>query len=426
MAKYLKRFETHSQYEAFTATTEFILPNVSYCVQEDDVHYNPSEGPQHDYSQDYLTFTALENGTFQLSGNSVSYSLDDGATWTTLASNTRSPTVNSGNTIMWKGELTPQSGIGKFYSTGKFEVQGNPMSLLYGDNFKGQTSLQGKNYAFFRLFSGCTGLESAENLSLPATTLASNCYGGMFDDCWSLTTAPSLPATTLADNCYASMFENCTSLTTAPELPATTLATRCYASMFAYCASLTTAPQLPATTLADYCYASMFENCESLTTAPSVLPATTLADYCYYWMFMNCTSLTTAPSLPATTLADYCYQEMFEGCVLLTTAPSLLATTLAQGCYYYMFFGCTSLTTAPDLLATTLEYECYFGMFYGCSSLNYIKCLATDISAQDCTSAWVLDVAASGTFVKAAGMDGWDDVEEGSGIPENWAIQTAT
>ncbi len=38
---YLKEFENHTQYEAFTATTEFIKPNVSICVSDDDVHYNP-------------------------------------------------------------------------------------------------------------------------------------------------------------------------------------------------------------------------------------------------------------------------------------------------------------------------------------------------------------------------------------------------
>ena len=98
------------------------------------------------------------------------------------------------------------------------------MSLLYGDNFKGQTSLSGKDYAFRYLFSGCTNIVSAKNMSLPATTLAKYCYNTMFRDCTGLTTAPELPATTLADDCYENMFYGCTSLTTAPVLPATALA----------------------------------------------------------------------------------------------------------------------------------------------------------------------------------------------------------
>ncbi len=41
MGKYLKKFNSHAEYNAFTATTAFILPNVSLCVNEDDLHYNP-------------------------------------------------------------------------------------------------------------------------------------------------------------------------------------------------------------------------------------------------------------------------------------------------------------------------------------------------------------------------------------------------
>ena len=41
MGKYIKTFENHSEYEAFTGTTNFILPNVSHCIQEAEVHYNP-------------------------------------------------------------------------------------------------------------------------------------------------------------------------------------------------------------------------------------------------------------------------------------------------------------------------------------------------------------------------------------------------
>ena len=46
MSKYIKKFTNHSQYESFTGTSEFILPNVSLCVYEDDVHYNPYVEPQ--------------------------------------------------------------------------------------------------------------------------------------------------------------------------------------------------------------------------------------------------------------------------------------------------------------------------------------------------------------------------------------------
>ena len=325
---------------------------------------------------------------------------------------------------------------------GTVNLSGNIMSLL--DRSRVIDSVP--KYAFYK-FCKSDKIVDASNLKLPATTLALGCYSSMFFGCTNLTTAPELPATTLANSCYSSMFSGCTSLTTAPELPATTLATECYYSMFSGCTSLTTAPKLPATTLANSCYSSMFSGCTSLTTAPA-LPATTLADKCYYYMFYNCTSLTTAPALPATTLANYCYSTMFSGCTSLTTAPELPATTLAESCYYKMFSGCTklksapklpatklviqcyysmfsgckSLTTAPDLPAQTLAIRCYNFMFDNCSSLNYIKMLATDISASDCLGSWVFGVSTTGTFVKSSSAT-WNIVGN-SGVPKDWNVIT--
>ena len=180
-----------------------------------------------------------------------------------------------------------------------------------------------------------------------------------------------------------------------------------------------------ATTLSSYAFVGLFLLAKKLVSAENlVLPATTLASYCYNNMFDRCTSLTTAPVLPATTLADYCYQYMFDGCSSLTTAPELPATTLAQGCYTYMFRGCTSLTSAPVLSATTLSRVCYACMFWNCSNLNYIKCLATDISAYNCTWNWVSGVqTTSGTFVKESSMSGW--TTGNGGIPSGWTVQNA-
>ena len=323
------------------------------------------------YETQYLTFEAIEDGTFTFTGknsNSLSYSLDGGQTWTVLASGSASPTVTAGNKIMWKGELTPNSiiGIGKFSATANFNIQGNIMSLLFGDDFTNKTDLTGKNYAFYNLFYQNTNIKSAKNLILPATTLANWCYYSMFDGCTSLVNAPELPAETLANYCYDSMFLGCTSLTTAPNLP-----------------------------------------------------ATTLAEYCYDEMFTGCTSLTTAPELPATTLAEYCYAGMFNGCKNIVNTPVLPATTLADGCYYDMFTGCTSLTTAPVLPATTLTLSCYSHMFYGCKNLNYIKCLATDKSAIECTYSWVTNVASSGRFVKNSAAS-WTTGD--NGIPSGWTV----
>ena len=305
-------------------------------------------------------------------------------------------------------------------SNSDYDIGGNINSLVK-TVFEDHTTC----YSFTSYFANKAKLKNAGNLILPATTLVGYCYQYMFQGCTSLTTAPELPATTLATQCYQYMFQGCTSLTTAPELPATTLATYCYAYMFQNCTSLTTAPELPATTLTSNCYIYMFKSCTALTTAPA-LPATTLANSCYAYMFQSCTALTTAPELPATlTSTNYdCYKSMFQSCTALTTAPTLPSTTLAQGCYYQMFNRCTGLTTAPELPATTLTATCYYEMFKGCTNLNYIKCLATNKSATNCTKDWVNGVSSTGTFIKNQNMSSW--TTDVNGIPSGWTVQDAS
>jgi len=421
MAKeYITAYETQSEYDAVKDTLP--TPHVALVEETMDVYYK-----SYDYSDRYLAFVALENGTFKFSGNSINYSIDGGETWVELASNTDSPTVNEGDKIMWKASgltISSSNGIGRFSSSGRFEVEGNVMSLLYGDEFDGEKNLGGKYYAFYKLFSGCTNVISAERMSLLATTLAEGCYYGMFYGCTSLTTAPELPATMMAASAYTYMFYGCTSLTTAPSLPATTLADYCYSYMFQNCSNLTTAPELLATTLAEGCYCGMFYGCTSLTTAPE-LSATMMAASAYSYMFYGCSSLTVAPSLPATTLADYCYEYMFYGCSSLTVAPSLPATTLVSNCYRRMFQGCTSLTTAPELLAETLVTNCYYRMFYNCRSLNYIKMGSINAPNQN---GWVYGVASSGTFVMNANAE-WSTSTTSCGqstYPCSWTVETYT
>jgi hypothetical protein len=258
----------------------------------------------------YFRFVAREDGQFKLSGNSVSYSLDSGTTWTSLASDTYSPTVSSGNCIMLKATnptLVSGGGIGKFISTGQFDVEGNIMSLVYGDDFETATTLS-NNGQFRSLFDGNTNVINASGLTLPSTN------------------APQ--------DAYRSLFYNCTNLVTAPlELPATTLGESCYKFAFRYCSSLTTVPTLPATNISQSCYSYMFQGCTSLTSVPSnYLPATTAYVQCYEYMFSGCTALTTAPELPAATLAEKCYRYIFNGCRLINNITCLATNNSAANC----------------------------------------------------------------------------------------------
>ena len=269
----------------------------------------------------YLTIEASEDGlTASLSLNTCEYCVGGDGNWKTLSAGTTTESINSGQNLSFRGNLQPTSsnGIGTFTINKKCNLKGNCMSMLFGDNATDNYSLDGKNYAFYKLFKNCTNIVNVSSNFLPATTLAANCYSNMFYGCTNLTTSPELPATTLIDNCYGDMFSGCTNLSTAPELPATTLASDCYSSMF---------------------------------------------------------------------------------------------------------YGCTNLTTAPELPATRLAPYCYYSMFYRCNKLNYIKMLATDMSASSCLNNWVGGVSSTGTFIKNAAMT---SLPTGSnGIPSGWTVQNA-
>ena len=109
---------------------------------------------------------------------------------------------------------------------------------------------------------------------------------------------------------------------------------------------------------------------------------------------------------------------MFDGCTGLTQAPELPAITLANYCYSRMFWNCTSLTQAPELPAVTLAALCYYEMFNGCTKLNHVKCLATDISAANCTASWLKGVSTTGDFY-APVTTRWT-TDSYSGIPSGW------
>lgn len=173
-----------------------------------------------------------------------------------------------------------------------------------------------------------------------------------------------------------------------------------------------------------YALYALFSGANKLENDPAkdiLLPATTLTDYCYNYLFGGCNALTKAPALPATVLKLRCYEQMFWECTSLTEASVMSATTVDDYCCHDMFYKCTNLVKAPELLATTLTQYCYNGMFKGCSKLNYLKCLATDVSAPGCLGGWLGEVSATGTLVVASGTT-W--AVAGTNYPSGWTVSS--
>lgn len=249
--KYLRKFETEAD------VMMMVQPNVVLVADTESVMFNVPEP--------HLTIIAIEDLTISFPQNPIEYSFD-GKSWQTLQAGTSTPTVSLGSKIRFKASgITPtdSDGIGTFSISGKCNIAGNIMSMLYADDFQNHTSVNSN--ALRKLFSGQPVVD-ASNLLLPASTLGNNCYRSMFEGCNQLIKAPELPATTIAYGCYFNMFKDCASLKYAPSiLPANNLFENCYNSMFMECVSLISTPILPALSLAKSCYSNLFYNCEKIS-----------------------------------------------------------------------------------------------------------------------------------------------------------------
>ena len=85
-----------------------------------------------------------------------------------------------------------------------------------------------------------------------------------------------------------------------------------------------------------------------------------------------------------------------------------------------MFNGCKGIEKAPELPAPKLEKNCYQEMFYDCAKLNHVKCLATDITAENSTKDWLgkAGTEATGTKVLETLVDMTPNSDDG--VPTSW------
>lgn len=130
----------------------------------------------------------------------------------------------------------------------------------------------------------------------------------------------------------------------------------------------------------------------------------------------------------ATTLeAKNAFYGLFAGAEkLVNNAERLLvlpATTLTEGCYQDMFNGCKGIEKAPELPAPKLEKNCYQEMFYDCAKLNHVKCLATDIKAENCTKDWLGKAGSEATETKVLESVVPMTPNSDDGVPTSWTAQ---
>ena len=218
MEKYIKKFESHTDYQTYINSGNAVLPNVSYCEQQNEVHYN-------NIPNNIITYEA----SAKLTETSSYGGLKTSAFNTTIASHDFS---NGKGTITFAEDVT---------SVGK--------DAFYGSN--GMTSIKLPNTVRTigqTAFKGCTNLESAI-IPNKVTQLGAQ----VFLSCTSLASVSIGSGLTVLDN---SLFYNCTALTNIV-IPSTV--TEIKSSVFSYCTSLISVTCL-ATTPPTLGYSSFYNN----------------------------------------------------------------------------------------------------------------------------------------------------------------------
>ena len=123
-------------------------------------------------------------------------------------------------------------------------------------------------------------------------------------------------------------------------------------------------------------------------------------------------------SFPANTSVNL--MGLFYENTTLTHAGELIlpATTLTEYCYCAMFVT-SSVRYTPVLPASTLVEGCYEQMFQYCPDIQKVICLATNISAYNCTLNWLNGNVYYRTFIKKTNTV-WP--QGASGIPASWTV----
>lgn len=184
-------------------------------------------------------------------------------------------------------------------------------------------------------------------------------------------------------------------------------------------------------------FCALFEYTAIRYAKDMIIPLNYIGYYAAIYMFRG-SSMESAPTMHPTRLGCNALNSTFASCKSLTDVSGIdlsgvttfdVYSGSGRNCYS-MFSNCTALITAPLLPTIAPVVDTYQTMFSNCSSLSYVKCLATDISANGCLTNWLYNVSSTGTFIQAEGVTwprgasgiptGWLTYDEGEDIPNDY------
>ena len=307
MAKYVTLFDIHTDYQTYITGNDKILPNVSYCEDNNDVHYNP-----------FVPETRLV-GKFNVESTSEA---------TFIISTFDTSAISQFSEIEIDGVVQPSVVSSyTFDTTGEHTVKYTLVDLTeIGQNaFRectGLTSVTIPNSVTSinsAAFQNCTGLTSV-TIGNSVTTIGSAVFYG----CTGLTSI-TIPdsVTTMGTNA----FRNCSGLTS---ITIPNSVTSISAAIFHDCTSLiSVAIPNSVTTIGN----SALRNCSSLTSVIIGNSVTSIS----LGVFINCSSLTSIISLATTapTISNSTFQDIKTGGTLtVPTGSTGYDVWMGTGNYY--------------------------------------------------------------------------------------------
>ncbi len=359
MGKYLKKFNSHAEYNAFTATTAFILPNVSLCVNEDDLHYNPLvrvSGVTLDKSE----LSLKEGDTETLVASILPYNASNkNVVWS--SSDDSIATVSSNGTVsgvaFGNADITVTTEDGDYTAQCATTVKSYKVITYTATAKLPETTSSYDSGLHKNSFTGTSG----QRLTMVSHTFEDGVGTVTFNgdiakfDGGAFFSATSLTSIDIPDSVTSigtQVFANCSSLTSI-EIPDSV--TSIGSGMCSGCTSLTSATiGSGVTSIGGYAFFSatsltsivipdnvtsiangVFRECKSLTSIVIPDSVTSIGDSAFH----NCSSLTSIEIPSGVTSIGI---SAFYNCNSLTSIdiPDSV-TSIGQGAFYY----CTRLTS---------------------------------------------------------------------------------